>query len=130
MINHQEPEFLLDENISPKIAKGFTAFGEKVDHLNEIIPKGTSDIKWIEQIGDEWILITNDISINKKPQEARALLDAGLSVFFIDLTTQPTFWDWLVFFVNHWEEWKQLAIETPRPFAYRITKKGSPKKIF
>ncbi len=128
-MDNDEPEFILDENISYRIARGFSAFGENVDHINDLFPRGTNDVDWIREINGNWILITNDYNINKKPHEARALLEAGLSVFFIDLTIQPTFWEWLEFFVRNWQKWKRLAIDTPKPFAFRVTKRGSPKRI-
>ena len=114
--------FVFDENISHRIVEGFKAFGEDVVHIAEVVGRGKEDPFWIPEIGKrELILITNDYRILKKPHEAKAIRDASVSAFFIDITTHPDLWGWIEFFIKRWRDIRRLAENTPRPFAFRVT---------
>ena len=130
MNSQRDLKFLLDENLSYRIARGFTEFGEKVEHVNDVFGSGIEDVKLLPRVGKGgWIFITNDYRIHKKPQEAQAVKEAGLSVFFIDITACLDRWGWIKFFVDNWKKWKTLARETERPFAFRVKMRGEPEEL-
>ena len=53
--------FFVDNNLSPKLARGMAAFGEDVTHLQDHYPVDAKDTDWLPRIGrDEWILLTRD----------------------------------------------------------------------
>ena len=47
--------FFVDNNLSPKLARGMAAFGEDVTHLQDHYPADAKDTDWLPRIGrDEW----------------------------------------------------------------------------
>jgi hypothetical protein len=114
--------FVFDVNLSPKLVKGFRGFGEDVQHISEFARSDIPDIEIFQLLKEQGgIFITNDYRITKEPQEAQALRNSGISVFFIDLTIHPDLWGWITFFVTRWEAFKSKATETKQPFAFRVT---------
>ncbi len=119
-------KFILDENLPCVIAKGFRAFGEKLDSVKEVFGTGMEDTELIPKIGQGgWIFITNDKKIKKQPQEAKAIIDSNVSILFIDITPKPDRWGWIEFFVKNWLKWKKTCEYTQEPFAFKI----KPNKI-
>ena len=66
------------------------AAGAQVRTLADIFNKGTDDTAWLTALsGTNWIVLTKDRNIRRRPLEARALVSAGLRVFVLvsaDLT--------------------------------------------
>ncbi len=115
-------KYVFDANLSPKLVNGFREFGEDVHHISEFTKNNTKDIVIFDLIKKQGsVFITNDYRITKEPQEARALINTGISVFFIDLTIHPDLWGWINFFVSKWEMLKHKAQETKQPFVFRVT---------
>ena len=42
--------FVVDENLSLRLARGMREFGEEVDHLLDHFPAGTSDEEWLPRV--------------------------------------------------------------------------------
>lgn len=75
-------EFVLDNNISYKIAIALTALDIPVHHITDILPADTPDEDFFPEIARlGWILITQDKMIRKRKHERLAMGQAGIGVF-------------------------------------------------
>lgn len=80
--------FFVDNNIAPKLARGFNAFvaGEhEVVHLRDKFPASTPDVDWMRALaGDSgWVILSGDVAIGRNPHEVKAWKEAGHVVFFL-----------------------------------------------
>ncbi len=115
-------KFILDENLSNKIAKGLKGFGENVCHVTEEFGKGIKDKELLAKLADgDWIFITNTLNVHTKPQQAIIFKNRNISVIFIDITFKLTGWTWFNFFISRWPKWKELAENNTQPFGFKIT---------
>ena len=69
--------FFLDNNLAPKLARGFHQFvlGEhEVVHLRDRFSQDTPDVEWMQQLADEsgWIILSGDVAIGRNPHEVEA----------------------------------------------------------
>jgi len=51
--------FLFDAHIPTGLADALNALGERVEHVNQLFPPGTSDETWIRYAGDRYRLRTS-----------------------------------------------------------------------
>lgn len=80
--------FFIDNNIAPKLARGFNQFvlGEhEVVHLRDRFRPDTSDVNWMQELAKEsgWIILSGDVAIGKNPHEVAAWKEAGHTIFFL-----------------------------------------------
>lgn len=81
--------FFVDNNLAPAIARALDALGSydghHVHHLRDRFPPGIVDAAWLGQLGEEgdWVILSGDYRITKRPHERRAWLDSGLTAFFL-----------------------------------------------
>ncbi len=62
--------------------------------LPDVFEAGAKDVDWLSALqGRDWIVLTKDKNIRRRPLEAQALVAAGLKVFVVtatDLTGEET----------------------------------------
>lgn len=81
--------FLLDNNLSPKLARALNELssgsGHEVHALRDKFPPATSDESWIRTLGSEgdWAVVSGDRKILKNPLEQAAWREAKLTTFFL-----------------------------------------------
>ena len=81
--------FFVDNNISPAIANALSSLsqreGVKVVPLREKFLPSVEDRVWLESLGKErnWVILSGDISITRKPHEHLAWQQCGLTAFFL-----------------------------------------------
>jgi hypothetical protein len=80
--------FFLDNNLAPKLARGFHQFvlGEhEVVHLRDRFSQETPDVEWMQQLADEsgWVILSGDVAIGRNPHEVEAWKAAGHTIFFL-----------------------------------------------
>lgn len=80
--------FFIDNNIAPKLARGFNQFvsGEhEVIHLRDRFQGDTSDVTWMRALASEsgWIILSGDVAIGRNPHEVAAWKEAGHTIFFL-----------------------------------------------
>ena len=86
-------KFFVDNNLPPKMARAFNEIGAPEHtfvHLREhkdLKPTST-DVEWMSLLEKEgnWVVLTKDINITKKPVEKAAFAKAKLTGFFLDKT--------------------------------------------
>jgi len=79
---------LLDENLSPALAKALAALFDgthEVFHLRQKFAAGVTDKEWIQTLSDEgrWIIISGDRRITKVQSEYQAFRNSRLVGFFL-----------------------------------------------
>ena len=118
-------KFFLDNNLAMGLAEGMRAFGEDVMHLRDKFQEDTPDTEWLEYVGKNRIfLITRDEKIRKNPAELQAIRLYRVGAFFLggknlrrcDLIEQ---------LVRSWRRIKETAASKPRPFAFRVRRRGT-----
>ena len=117
--------FFVDNNLSPKLARGMAAFGEDVTHLQDHYPADAKDTDWLPRIGrDEWILLTRDNRVRFKPAELGAIKQHRVGAFFLG-GKERSRWDLIQQVVRNWSRMNELAEKTARPFAFRVPPQGA-----
>ena len=111
--------FFVDNNISPAIANALSSLsqreGVKVVPLREKFPPSVEDRVWLESLGKErnWVILSGDISITRKPHEHLAWQQCGLTAFFLQKG-----WMGIRFWDQSWKlvKWWPTIIETAKRF--------------
>ena len=117
--------FIVDENLSPHMARGMREFGEQVEHLLDHFAMGTADETWLPVVGQrEQILITRDDSIRWRPAQLAALRRYKVGAFFLGGKNRSRC-DLIRQIVRNWPRIKERAAKEPRPFAFRIPPTGT-----
>jgi hypothetical protein len=76
--------FMLDNNLSPRLARALNALtendGDSVDHLRSRGLDAEPDEVYISELAKEgsWVVVTCDTSMARKPHEVKAWIDSGL----------------------------------------------------
>lgn len=109
--------FLLDENLSPHLARALRDLGEPVDHLRDVFGAGTPDREWIVRAAEAgYTVLSGDLRIRRTAAERDALRRASLGIFFV----APTIASHCAItqcLVKHWPTIKRLArTGRPQPF--------------
>jgi len=120
-------KFILDENISPNLAKMLDAFDpvNEVVHILEYLAPGTADVDLIGELST-WdpkpVLISGDGRILKNKVELSALKSADLTFFVLAKGWNNLSWeDW------GWKSvraWPKLALEAQKirhPTVYEVS---------
>ena len=117
--------FVIDNNLSPQLAAGMKAFGEDVIHLTELVSEDAEDEVWLPRVGkEEYILITRDLNIRRRPRELSALREHKVGAFFLGGKNQDR-WQIIQQVVRNWIRIKELAEHTRKPFAFRVPPSGT-----
>ncbi len=79
---------LVDENLSPKIARSLAALFDgqhTIVHIRERFGAGVNDLSWINQLSTEgrWIVLSGDRRISKNKAEYVAFSSSNLIGFFL-----------------------------------------------
>ena len=81
--------FFADNNIAPAIAEALNALsskdGHEVHHLRKRFAASTGDLAWLAELGEEgdWVILSGDYRITRRPHERAAWLSSGLTAFFL-----------------------------------------------
>ncbi len=90
--------FFLDNNLAPKLARGFHQFvlGEhEVIHLRDRFGQDAPDVEWMRPLAAEsgWVILSGDVAIGRNPHEVEAWKTAGHTIFFLKAGwTNIAFW--------------------------------------
>jgi hypothetical protein len=82
-------KFLIDNNLSPHLAKALDALSSPQGHLvaalRDKFPASTPDHEWIEALASEggWVILSID-QFKKSALEKKAIAECGLLVFCLD----------------------------------------------
>ncbi|MFW2457950.1 hypothetical protein [Methyloversatilis discipulorum] len=116
------------------------AWSAKLDHAlraadipfvahRDLFAHDTPDEKWLAEAGRRgWLVLTRDQNIRRRPDELKALRDAGVLLFALtsgNLSAQET----ADLAVSCWPRMIRLAETTTRPAIFSITRSGDIRRI-
>jgi len=118
--------FILDNNISYRIANALGALGEDVRALRDIMPADSSDEAILKQLGAQgWHFVTADKRIRTRVYQAVALKNANILAFFLNpFFVKNRFWGQAVWMVRHWPRFSGIAQTYARPAAFVVQQNG------
>lgn len=123
--------FFVDECLGGKaLAAALSALGHNVILHREHFAAGTDDVAWLTALYErraEWIVLTKDKQIRKRPLEKLALMAAGLRVFALtagDIGTDAQ----VAAFVRGLRRIARIS-RLPGPFIARVTAGGDVKVV-
>lgn len=133
-------KIFFDENFSPYLAKGFSAFQEgrrhegiEVLHVVGEFGTGTPDEEWLPAVArKQGVAITQDFNIHRTRQLAQLCKEYKVGMFFFrpPKKTKYGYWQLISWVMKFWEPIKEHAKNEPRPFVYAITpRRGKPEKL-
>lgn len=120
--------FFVDNCLPPRLARAFNELGKPEHtfvHLREhpALTPSSTDVEWIELLVKEknWVILTKDKNIMKKPVEKAAFQSAKLTGFFLDKTWKD---------LDFWTQTSKLAQLMPKIISLaEISKPGTCFKV-
>ena len=117
--------FLIDENLSHRIAGALKALGKPVEHVTQILPQGTPDEVIFSEVSRRgWFLLTQDRKIMRRKHQREAMIQAGVGAFIFCGRTQRSVDEQMIMVLRRYDEIEGLAFRTPLPFIYTIPDRG------
>ena len=122
--------FLLDENISFRIALALQEMGEPIRSVERhpSLGRGTPDEEILRFCAERRnTLITLDRRMKATPHLDALMREAGVGVFFVHSGRKapPAPWTIFAMLVKHWIEMKRLAEDLEPPFARLVRPTGA-----
>lgn len=126
---------LIDENLSPKLARALNElFAEehRVEHIREKFGAGVKDMDWIDSLNKEgrWVVISGDRRIAKNKAEYHAFQNSRLIGFFLSqglkkakVTKQ------MQSILAHWDDMEVLAQTVASGAMFELPMKGSVRQL-
>ena len=122
--------FLFDENISHLVVDALKALGKPVAYVSDILPRGTDDLTLFSKLGElGWYLITQDKRIRRKKHELEALKQAAIGAFIFTGRAERDVDSMMLLVLTHFSQIQSLASETPKPFVFGISDRGSIDRL-
>jgi len=132
----------IDENMSPYLARGFNILQaplnvklrESIDvrSIKDDFGQGALDEDWIPLAGEKGAcVITQDYNIKRIKHQQTLCEQFNLGMFYFRPPSKNGFnyWEMLTLMVKHWLQINKIAITQKRPFAYKVTAKGSLEEL-
>ncbi len=123
-------KFFFDNNLSPKLARCLHVLVQPdhvVVHLKERFAANTPDEIWMRTLAreDDWVIISMDTRILRKPHEISAWREAGHTTFFLKKGwSQLRFWDQAQKFVKFFPDIIETASRSPAGSMHFVTVHG------
>lgn len=130
---------IFDENFPQKIAEGLnliestnrdTILQCEITHPYLIQKGGTEDNDWITYAGERnAIIMTFDKDFKDIKSKGRLYQQHKIGVFFFKFDRKEKMhWQIVKLFVNNFDAMKNIIVNIPRPFVYRISMNGKPER--
>jgi hypothetical protein len=124
-------KFFCDNCLSPRVAKAIHHLVQPkhtVVHLREKFDPAITDVEWITQLGNEedWIIVSADLNIRKRPAEREVLNAAKLTTFFFAKGyTKFDTWQQAKWSVEKWPLIIDMAAKVTPGSAFLVPNKGN-----
>lgn len=115
---------LLDENLPRRVAEALNVLGTvEAAHVTKYLPPGTPDIQVSAFLADkpDWVLVTQDERIRKRPHELAALRKAHAGVFVLTGRKDRNVEEMLSFLASCLEGMRLAAAKYRRPYVVGIS---------
>jgi hypothetical protein len=85
-VPEQPPEFFVDRSLGKSIVEGLRAAGLVVRSMTDVYGEDRAqrlpDEVWLRDVGQhDWVVLTKDDAIRRRPAERDAMIDAAVRVF-------------------------------------------------
>ena len=104
--------------------------GVQIVHLRKKFEAKETDSNWLAELGKEgnWIVLSGDWQITRRPHQRQALLSSGLTVFFmVDHYENHDVWEQSWRLVRWWPELCKMAHANPTRSAFKVHWSGNFK---
>lgn len=95
----------------------------------EVFQPDTPDTVWIVEVGRHgWVVVTRDKNIRRRPNELRAVRDAGLHLFALtsgNLSAEDT----AAIIVKAWPAIRREVAQTSAPALYSVARSGDVRLL-
>lgn len=123
-------EFVLDNNISHKIAVALSALDLTFHHITEILPADTPDEDFFPEIARlGWILVTQDKMIRKRKHERLAMKQAGIGAFVYMGRADKSLTEMTRMLLRDVHNMRAHLAKTTSPFVIGISDKGKFERL-
>jgi len=122
---------ILDNNISPRIARALAELGADAKALRDAFAQDISDADLLRELGSRgWALVTEDKRILTRPHETAVLREAKVTVFFLrPFFSSLEFWDEAVWMVKHWPRLEEMTRTIARGTCFIVKHNGKMSPI-
>jgi hypothetical protein len=128
--NEQPPEFFVDRSLGKSIVEGLRAAGLSIHSMAEVYgekqAQRLADEVWLRDAGESnWIVLTKDDAIRRRPGERDAMIDAAVRVFCLTTAQLRGAEQTERFVQNRYRIIRQAR--KPGPYIYGVYAKGLKK---
>lgn len=118
-----------DENMGRGVPEALRMVGFRdVNHSVNMFSVGIADEEWIPIVGSEWLVISKDQNLLRRPEQRRLLARHRLGLVCITSSSARAR-DLLAFMLRRMERLEQLDDATTRPFAFRVSLHGPFQEV-
>ncbi len=122
--------YLIDENLSFKIAQSLKALDNDVHHVRDHFPSQTPDETIFDfLVRKDWVLITQDKKMRTRKHQLQAMLDKGVGAFIFTGRADKNLTQQAVMILERMGEFEKLAQKTKRPFIFSVPDRGKIKPL-
>ncbi len=127
-------KIFFDENIGRGVPEALrlVGFGDVNYVVNmfaeQQAAQGVSDEAWIPRIGSDWLVISKDQQLLKRPAQQELLARHGVGLICIT-SRNPRSRDLLEFMLRRMKRLEAIDREVNRPFAFRVALRGRFNRI-
>ena len=123
--------FFFDANLSDKLAEAMCLLDRDghVEHIKQKFPQDVKDEVLLEYVGREGLIfVTRDQKIRKRPAELSAFRQYNVGAFILTGKKLGK-WQEIKQLICAWEEMKNHAAKTRKPFAFQVPPRGKIKQL-
>lgn len=121
---------LFDENFSNKLVVALAALGHPVQHVLQLLPRGSPDEDVFAATRDiRGCPVTKDAKIRRRKHEQRAYRDAGIGVFIFTGSAEHTLTEEARLVLGSVERILEIASAERSRFVYEVTDRGKINRL-
>ena len=123
--------FYFDRSTGRALPDALKLLKLNIEHQTDHFVHDTPDDQWLSVVGSNgWFVVTHDEKFHKAGFEAElaAVKTFNIGCFYL-WGAEATRWRKMQCFARAYDKIKEVALNQPRPFIYRIEKNGRPREV-
>lgn len=122
-------KLFFDENMGSGVPEALRLVGiREVNYVTNMFAgehsaQGVADEEWIPRIGSDWLVVSKDQQLLRRPAQLQLLAQHHLGIICITSATARSR-DLLEFMLRRMAQLEEIDSQTPRPFAFRVSLRG------
>jgi predicted nuclease of predicted toxin-antitoxin system len=122
--------FFVDRSLGRGVVAALKKAGAIVHAHDDLFPPDAPDTQWLTEVGKhDWVVLTKDQHIRRRPMEKDALLAANLRVFVLTSGNMRGE-EMAELFVRNLPKMEAMARRIPAPFIGRLTRTEPPTVVY